>query len=98
MKITKSQLREMIKEELLKEEPLAGAPSDRMEDYESDYRDPPPQDDPLQGLIKAAAFAYRVLGDWMDSPNADEETGEAVDQLHAAITAAGGRVDAGADE
>jgi hypothetical protein len=89
MKITKSQLQKMIKEELLKEVEIGRGPSDRMEDYESDYRDPPSPADPL---LTAATAAYHELGDWLARPEADENTRRVLDQLAAAINNAGGNV------
>ena len=89
MRITKSQLQKMIKEELLKEVEIGRGPSDRMEDYESDYRDPP---SPVDPLLAAAEAAYHELSEWLDNPAADENTGRVIDQLAAAINNAGGNV------
>ena len=57
-----------------------------MEDYESDYRDPP---SPVDPLLKAAVVAYHELATWTEDPNADENLWEAIDQLSAAINAKG---------
>ena len=89
MRIAKSQLQKMIKEELLKEVEISGRPSDRMEDYESDYRDAP---SPVDPLLAAATAAYQELAEWLDNPAADENTGRVLDQLAAAINNAGGNV------
>ena len=89
MKITKTQLRKVIREELLKEVEIGRGPSDRMEDYESDYRDPP---SPVDPLLAAATAAYHELAEWLDNPSADENTGRVLDQLAAAINNAGGNV------
>ena len=89
MRITKSQLQKVVREELLKEVEISGRPSDRMEDYESDYRDPP---SPVDPLLAAAEAAYHELGEWLGHVDADENTGRVLDQLAAAINNAGGNV------
>jgi hypothetical protein len=86
-RITKSQLQQVVREELLKEVEIGRGPSDRMEDYESDYRDPP---SPVDPLLAAAEAAYHELGDWLGHVDADENTGRVLDQLAAAINNAGG--------
>jgi hypothetical protein len=88
-RLTKSQLQRMIKEELLKEVEIGRGPSDRMEDFESDYRDPP---SPVDPLLAAAEAAYDELNNWLASPAADENTRRVLDQLAAAINNAGGNV------
>ena len=89
VRITKSQLQQVVREELLKEVEIGRGPSDRMEDYESDYRDPP---SPVDPLLAAAEAAYHELGDWLGHVDADENTGRVLDQLAAAINGAGGNV------
>ena len=102
MKITKTQIRKIVKEALLKE---AGLPHSmrsgrsmgdldreakmRETDYLSGEGEEEPPEDPL---LAAATAAYHELAEWLDNPNADENTGRVIDQLAAAINNAGGDV------
>jgi hypothetical protein len=71
VRITKSQLQQIIREEF---EVVAAAPRQG------------------GGLLEAAIAAYQELAEWLDNPNADENTGRVLDQLAAAINNAGGNV------
>ena len=70
MKITKTRLARIIKEEheRLQKEVEGG------------------------GLLEAATEAYHELAEWLDNPNADENTARVLDQLAAAINSSGGNV------
>ena len=71
VRITKSQLQQVIREEFeaVADENRRGG-----------------------GLLEAATAAYHELAEWIDNPNADENTGRVLDQLAAAINNAGGNV------
>ena len=60
---------------------------------ETDFLSGEGEEEPLEDpLLAAATAAYHELAEWLDSPNADENTGRVIDQLAAAINNAGGNV------